>query len=52
MPVRAAQAEGRDFGEQSTHRYAHLGAGAQRRLVEALQPTRAPHERANQGNVA
>jgi excisionase family DNA binding protein len=25
--------------------YAHLGSGAQRRLIETLQPARAPHER-------
>lgn len=31
--------------EQSTHKYAHLGSGAQRRLMEGLEPAAAaPHE--------
>ena len=42
--VKAVQAQLGHRSEQSTHKYAHLGSGAQRRLVEALKPTRAPHE--------
>jgi hypothetical protein len=38
--------------EQSTHQYAHLGSGPQRRLVEALRPARAPHEGSVHVNVA
>jgi hypothetical protein len=34
-----------DVSEQSTHKYSHLGSGAQKRLVEALKPPLAPHER-------
>jgi hypothetical protein len=50
--VKAAQAQLGHRSEQSTHQYAHLGSGAQRRLVAALQPSRAPHETANHVNVA
>jgi integrase len=52
--VKAVQAQLGHRSEQSTHQYAHLGSGAQRRLVEALKPARAPHEAASQnghGNV-
>jgi integrase len=42
--VKAVQAQLGHRSEQSTHQYAHLGSGAQRRLVEALKPERAPHE--------
>jgi hypothetical protein len=42
--VKAVQAQLGHRSEQSTHKYAHLGSGAQRRLVEALKLTRAPHE--------
>lgn len=42
--VKAVQAQLGHQSEQSTHRYAHLGSGAQRRLVEALKPMLAPHE--------
>jgi len=42
--VKAVQAQLGHRSEQSTHQYAHLGSGAQRRLVEALKPSRAPHE--------
>ena len=48
--VKAVQAQLGHRSEQSTHRYAHLGDGAQRGLVEALQPARAPHEHANHVN--
>jgi site-specific recombinase XerC len=53
--VKAVQAQLGHQSEQSTHRYAHLGSGAQRRLVEALKPAHAPHETATKnghGNVA
>ena len=58
--VKAVQAQLRHQSEQSTHRCAHLGSGAQRRLVEALRPALAPHEAAphetaslnGHGNVA
>lgn len=53
--VKAVQAQLGHQSEQSTHRYAHLGSGAQRRLVEALKPVLAPHEAATldgHGNVA
>jgi integrase len=43
--IKAVQAQRGHRSEQSTHKYAHLGSGAQRHLVEALQPARAPHER-------
>jgi integrase len=42
--VKAVQAQLGHRSEQSTHKYAHLGSGAQRRLVEGLKPARAPHE--------
>jgi integrase len=42
--IKAVQAQLGHRSEQSTHKYAHLGSGAQRRLIEALQPSRAPHE--------
>jgi integrase len=48
--VKAVQAQLGHRSEQSTHKYAHLGQGAQRRLVEALKPKRAPHE--DHGNLA
>lgn len=44
VSVKAVQAQLGHRSEQSTHKYAHLGSGAQRRLVEALTPTQAPHE--------
>jgi integrase len=50
--VKAVQAQLGHASEQSTHRYAHLGSGAQRRLVEALKPSRAPHEPSGHGNLA
>jgi len=53
--VKAVQAQLGHRSEQSTHQYAHLGSGAQRRLVEALKPARAPHEPARKnghGNLA
>ena len=50
--VKAVQAQLGHRSEQSTHKYAHLGSGAQRRLVAALQPSVAPHERGSHGNVA
>jgi hypothetical protein len=53
--VKAVQAQLGHRSEPSTHQYAHLGSGAQRRLVEALKPARAPHEPApknGHGNLA
>jgi hypothetical protein len=50
--VKAVQAQLGHRSEQSTHQYAHLGSGAQRRLVEALKPARAPHEPARHVNLA
>jgi hypothetical protein len=50
--VKAVQAQLGHRSEQSTHQYAHLGSGPQRRLVEALRPTCAPHESARHVNVA
>jgi len=41
--IKAIQAQLGHRSEQSTHVYAHLGSGAQLRLVEALQPAAAPH---------
>jgi hypothetical protein len=38
--------------KQSTHKHSHLGSGAQKRLVEALKPTLAPHERERHVNLA
>jgi site-specific recombinase XerD len=42
--VKAVQAQLGHRSEQSTHKYSHLGSGAQRRLIEALKPALAPHE--------
>jgi hypothetical protein len=42
--VKAVQAQLGHKSEQSTHKYAHLGSGAQRRLMEGLKPAAAPHE--------
>jgi hypothetical protein len=39
------------LSEQSTHKYTHLGSGAQKRLVEALKPALAPHERERHVNL-
>ena len=50
--VKAVQAQLGHRSEQSTHQYAHLGSGPQRRLVEALRPARAPHEGTLHVNVA
>jgi site-specific recombinase XerD len=50
--VKAVQAHLGHLSEQSTHKYSHLGSGAQKRLVEALKPTLAPHERESHVNVA
>ena len=41
--IKAVQAQLGHRSEQSTHTCAHLGAGAQLRLVEGLQPAAAPH---------
>jgi integrase len=41
--IKAVQAQLGHRSEQSTHVYAHLGSGAQLRLVESLQPAVAPH---------
>ncbi|NNK44119.1 MAG: tyrosine-type recombinase/integrase, partial [Myxococcales bacterium] len=41
--IKAVQAQLGHRSEQSTHVYAHLGSGAQLRLVESLQPAAAPH---------
>jgi integrase len=49
--VKAVQAQLGHRSEQSTHKYAHLGSGAQRKLVEALQPASAPHERARSSDL-
>jgi integrase len=51
-PLKAVQAQLGHRSEQSTHKYAHLGAGPQRRLVAALRPAHAPHEDMNHVNVA
>ena len=50
--IKAVQAQLGHRSEQSTHQYAHLGSGAQRRLVEALQPAHAPHASTAHVNVA
>jgi integrase len=50
--VKAVQAQLGHRSEHSTHQYAHLGSGAQRRLIEALKPARAPHESARHVNLA
>jgi len=42
--VKAVQAQLGHRSEQSTHKYSHLGSGAQRRIVEALKPATGPHE--------
>src|SRR5262249_20031157 len=49
-PLKAVQAQPGHRSEQSTHKYAPLGAGPQRRLVAALQPAHAPHEDASHVN--
>ncbi|HEX3850247.1 MAG TPA: hypothetical protein VHW01_04725 [Polyangiaceae bacterium] len=49
--IKAVQAQLGHKSEQSTHRYSHLGAGAQKRLVEALTPETAPHAKARGGHV-
>ena len=49
--VKAVQAQLGHLSEQSTHKYSHLGSGAQKRLVEALQPALAPHERESHVNL-
>jgi integrase len=49
--VKAVQAQLGHRSEQSTHQYAHLGSGAQRRLVEALKPAHAPHERSMESEL-
>jgi len=49
--VKAVKAQLGHKSEQSTHKYAHLGSGAQRRLVEGLKPGRAPHELATRAPV-
>ena len=41
--IKAIQAQLGHRSEQSTHRYAHLGSGAQLRIVESLAPARPPH---------
>jgi integrase len=41
--IKAVQAQLGHRSEQSTHTYAHLGSGAQRRLIEALAPLAPPH---------
>jgi integrase len=50
--VKAVQAQLGHLSEQSTHKYTHLGSSAQKRLVEALKPALAPHERESHVNVA
>jgi integrase len=50
--VKAVQAQLGHRSEQSTHQYAHLGSGAQRRLIEALKPARVPHVHALHVNLA
>jgi hypothetical protein len=50
--VKAVQAQLGHRSEQSTHKYAHLGSGAQRRLIEALKPAHAPHEAARPVKLA
>ena len=41
--IKAIQAQLGHRSEQSTHKYAHLGSGAQLRVVESLTPTTPPH---------
>ena len=43
QPIKAIQAQLGHRSVQSTEVYAHLGAQAQLRLVEALQPVAPPH---------
>ena len=43
VSIKAVQAQLGHASEQSTHRYSHLGAGAQKRLVESLTPASIPH---------
>lgn len=43
LSIKAVQAQLGHRSEQSTHMYAHLGSGAQLRLVEALTPAAPPH---------
>ena len=50
--VKAVQAQLGHRSEHSTHQYAHLGSGAQRHLIEALKPARAPHETVRHVNLA
>ncbi len=50
--VKAVQAQLGHRSEHSTHQYAHLGSGAQRHLIEALKPARAPHEAVRHVNLA
>jgi len=49
--VKAVQAQLGHRSEQSTHKYAHLGSGAQKRLIETLKPKAAPHEAAPRSQV-
>jgi integrase len=42
--VKVVKAQLGHKSEQSTHKYALLGSGAQRRLMEGLKPAAAPHE--------
>jgi integrase len=49
--IKAVQAQLGHKSEQSTHRYSHLGAGAQKRLIESLTPATAPHAKARGGDV-
>ena len=43
LSIKGVQAQLGHRSEQSTHMYAHLRSGAQRRLVEALAPPAPPH---------
>jgi integrase len=45
--MKAIQAQLGQRSEASTHRYAHLGSGAQLRVVESLTPTKPPHLHVN-----
>src|SRR5450432_2521798 len=49
--IKAVQAQLGHKSEQSTHRYSHLGAGAQKRLIESLTPATAPHAEARGRDV-
>ena len=44
VSVRVVQQQLGHRSSESTEGYAHLGDGAQRKLVESLKPSRAPHE--------